>query len=711
LSSMQERNSSISAQRETNQNLNDQMSQTRSRRQQIQGRVASLEALQEAALGKNTKTSKLLQEKGLADKQRLAQDLEVESGWEKAVETVLGEHLDSICVDSIEQIVDVVNELGNSNVGFIEMGSAGVATNVSSGISLASKITSVGSSLVANIICAENVEQALGMRAGLKDSESIITPNGIWIGKNWLRIHQALDEKTGVIEREKELKNLNQELETVTQQIEILAEELELGKQGLSDLETQRDEFQQEVSQLERRLGEIKAQRSGKQARLDQINTRVERINKELEEIQDQLNQNNQSTQEARAQLETALAAMEESAQRREELSARRDECRAKVEEARRQANDDRNQSQQLRLEHQGVLTSIDSLKQNLTRLEQQITDLRERREALVTNLNEGDDPIVGVKSELEMLLNQRMEIEQSLAEARRKVEAIDAEMRGLSEKRVKSEQAVQVTRSKLDEARMNAQTLTVRRQTIQEHLAAEGHELSKVFDSLTDEASIGEWEERLTALATKISRLGAINLAAIEEYTQEMERKKYLDEQLNDLNEALSTLENAIRKIDRETRAKFKETFDKVNDGLKRNFPKLFGGGQAYLELTGEDLLDTGVSILARPPGKRISNIHLLSGGEKALTAVALVFSIFELNPAPFCMLDEVDAPLDEANVGRFCNLVKAMSEHVQFIFITHNKATMEIALQLNGVTMHEPGVSRMVAVDVDEAAELAAM
>ena len=197
----------------------------------------------------------------------------------------------------------------------------------------------------------------------------------------------------------------------------------------------------------------------------------------------------------------------------------------------------------------------------------------------------------------------------------------------------------------------------------------------------------------------------------AIDEYKEQSERKTHLDSQYDDLTEALETLENAIRKIDRETRARFKETFDLVNDGLKQKFPKLFGGGQAFLELTGEDLLDTGVAILARPPGKRISNIHLLSGGEKALTAVALVFSIFELNPAPFCMLDEVDAPLDEANVGRFSNLVKEMSEQVQFIFISHNKATMEIATNLNGVTMHEPGVSRIVSVDVQEAAELAAM
>ncbi|MEJ1379180.1 MAG: chromosome segregation protein SMC, partial [Candidatus Sedimenticola sp. (ex Thyasira tokunagai)] len=177
------------------------------------------------------------------------------------------------------------------------------------------------------------------------------------------------------------------------------------------------------------------------------------------------------------------------------------------------------------------------------------------------------------------------------------------------------------------------------------------------------------------------------------------------------DVTESLETLENAIRKIDKETRTRFKETFDQVNSGLQAKFPKLFGGGHAYLQLTGEDLLDTGVTVMARPPGKRNSSIHLLSGGEKALTAVALVFAIFELNPAPFCMLDEVDAPLDDANVGRFCELVKSMSDQVQFIFITHSKITMEIAHHLSGVTMHEPGVSRMVSVDIEAAAQMAAM
>ena len=218
------------------------------------------------------------------------------------------------------------------------------------------------------------------------------------------------------------------------------------------------------------------------------------------------------------------------------------------------------------------------------------------------------------------------------------------------------------------------------------------------------------EWEGSLTGLREKIERLGAVNLASIDELKEQTERKEYLDRQFTDLTDALGTLDEAIKKIDRETRSRFQDTFDRVNTGLQEKFPRLFGGGSAYLELVGEDPLSAGVVVMARPPGKRNSSISQLSGGEKALTAVALVFSIFELNPAPFCLLDEVDAPLDDHNVGRFCDIVRDMSERVQFIFITHNKSTMELARQLIGVTMHEPGVSRLVAVDVDEAVRMAA-
>ena len=232
---------------------------------------------------------------------------------------------------------------------------------------------------------------------------------------------------------------------------------------------------------------------------------------------------------------------------------------------------------------------------------------------------------------------------------------------------------------------------------------------LAAVLEALPTGADPNEWQEQLATLENKIKRLEPVNLAAISEYDEQSQRKMYLDAQLTDLNTALETLESAIRKIDHETRQRFKETFDRVNTGLQELFPRLFGGGHAYLELTGDSLLDSGVSIMARPPGKRVSNITLLSGGEKALSAVALVFSIFRLNPAPFCLLDEVDAPLDEANIGRFSQLVSEMSERVQFLFVTHNKGTMEAAQQLCGVTMREPGVSRLVQVDLAEAAKLA--
>jgi chromosome segregation protein len=262
-----------------------------------------------------------------------------------------------------------------------------------------------------------------------------------------------------------------------------------------------------------------------------------------------------------------------------------------------------------------------------------------------------------------------------------------------------------------MDAARLAAQETRIRREAIAEQFAETHFELAEVQQNLTADASVPNWEHSLTQVRADLEKLGQVNLAAIDELKEQTERKEYLDRQFLDLTSALDTLDQAMRRIDKETRTRFEETFERVNSGLKEKFPRLFGGGHAYLELVGEDILNAGVAIMARPPGKKNSTIHLLSGGEKALTAVALVFSIFDLNPAPFCLLDEVDAPLDEHNVGRFCDIVREMSARVQFIFITHNKTTMELASQLVGVTMNEPGVSRLVAVDVDEALRLAAV
>jgi chromosome segregation protein len=290
-------------------------------------------------------------------------------------------------------------------------------------------------------------------------------------------------------------------------------------------------------------------------------------------------------------------------------------------------------------------------------------------------------------------------------------VQDLEHGIREHDQDRIRTERSVDSQREQVAQERMAWQEIRVRSDTLREQIGEAGFDYRELLETIDAEATVAAWSERAEGLEKRIQRLGPINLAAIEEYEEESQRKVYLDAQNADLMEALQTLEQAIAKIDRETRSRFKETFDKVNSGFQERFPRLFGGGNAYLELTGEDLLDTGVTVMARPPGKRNSTIHLLSGGEKALTAIALVFSIFELNPSPFCMLDEVDAPLDDANVSRYCDMVREMSGRVQFIFITHNKVTMEMAHQLTGITMHEPGVSRLVTVDIDAAVEMAAM
>ena len=313
-------------------------------------------------------------------------------------------------------------------------------------------------------------------------------------------------------------------------------------------------------------------------------------------------------------------------------------------------------------------------------------------------------------KAELARQLEIRVKVEEELAEARKHVEIVENELRELDQDRLRNEQNVEESRAAVSEAQMAVQEISVRREGFAEQFAQTAFDLQELLAELDENANVEAWEESLEKIQRRINRLGPINLAAIDEFKEQSERKEYLDSQLADLRDALETLESAIRKIDRETRTRFKETFDNIDTGFKRLFPKLFGGGHAYLALTGDDLLSAGVTVMARPPGKRNSTIHLLSGGEKALTAVALVFAIFELNPAPFCLLDEVDAPLDDANVARFCDIVKEMSEVVQFVFITHNKVTMEMARQLTGVTMQEPGVSRLVSVDLDEAVKMAA-
>jgi chromosome segregation protein len=412
-----------------------------------------------------------------------------------------------------------------------------------------------------------------------------------------------------------------------------------------------------------------------------------------------------------RARLHQALSAIEDLGTQREQFVAKRDQLRERLDAARTAASDARNRQHEIALRVESMRSSEDSLRSGIGRIQQQLTQLEQRCSELGSSLESSKAPMGEQQARLEQQLHERSGIESRLSQARKDLEGIDHQLRELDQSRHRIEQRVQDERARLDQARLGRQEILVRSRTIEEQLAESGYEARELTAEMPEEAAVSAWLTRAEELANRIQRLGPINLAAIDEFKEQSERMAYLDSQHEDVSKSLATLEEAIRKIDRETRTRFKETFDRVDSGFKNLFPKLFGGGHAYLELTGEDLLDTGVTVMARPPGKRNSSIHLLSGGEKALTAVALVFAIFRLNPAPFCMLDEVDAPLDDANVGRYSALVREMAEQVQFIFITHNKVTMEIANQLSGVTMHEPGVSRLVSVDVEEAAALAAV
>ena len=709
--SLQER---INQLRRDNGERGRELDEARDRLQAARNRHTSLEALQKAAMGDDGAVSDWLERHELDQQARLADRIEVAQGWEKAVEAVLGDALQAVVIDGLDQVGDWLGDLTHGRVTLMDANAAteGTASAAMPADALINHVTGhVPEGLLTGVHAADDLGAALALRPRLAPGQSVVTRDGIWLGPDWLKVMREQDQEAGVLERRRELEALAGTIDSGEARVEELKAALEEARESIAELEEEREEVQRQATRLNRELGEVNAQVSARQVRLEQITMRRERLGNEMEEARGQLQQEEQQIKEARAVLQEALDAMEQDSGEREALLSKRDQARAGLDDARQQARQQRDLAHQLAMDAQGARTQADALRQNLDRLSSQVASLGERKAQLEDQASDGGDPALELQEQLEEKLEQRLESEQQLAEARRRLEDVEHRMRELEGRRGQHERQAQEVRDAINGKRMQWQDLTTRRQTVAEQLDEQHFDLNTVLDNLPEDAEEKAWAEELERIAQRITRLGQINLAAIEEYQQQSERKQYLDQQNDDLEDALNTLENAIRKIDRETRTRFKEYFDRINKGLQELFPKVFGGGHAYLELTGEDLLDTGVAIMARPPGKRNSTIHLLSGGEKALTALSLVFSIFELNPAPFCLLDEVDAPLDDANVGRFCNLVSEMAERVQFIYITHNKIAMEMAHTLMGVTMHEPGVSRLVSVDVDEAAEMAAM
>ena len=686
---------------------NQAQQQAQGELQRLNGRLASLEALQQAALNPGKGTAEWLREQHLNERPRLAEGLRVEAGWELAVETVLGADLQAILLDDSQS-------LSALNLGGFTQGDLRLLSPAKGGVRVAGSLldkVEAGIDLapwLAKVKPVHSLEDALALRGQLGEGESLISRDGYWVGRHFLRVRRASEAESGMLARGQEIERLGLEREEREAALASLEERLLALRETQKQQEEAREQQRRLLQDEARRQGELKAQLSAGQAKVEQLVLRRRRLDEELGELGEQRAIEAEQLGEARLQLQDALDSMALDTEQRERLMAQRDALRERLDRIRQEARQHKDHAHQLAVRLGSLKAQHDSTRQALERLEQQAERLSEKREQLNLGLDEGAAPLEELRMKLEELLDKRMGVEDELKLARLALEDADRQLRDAEKRRTSAEQQSQLLRTQLEQQRLEWQALTVRRKAIHDQLLEDNYDLHGVLATLPGEANEKAWDEELERLAARIQRLGPINLAAIDEYQQQGERKRYLDAQNADLVEALDTLENVIRKIDKETRNRFKDTFDQINGGLQALFPKVFGGGNAYLELTGDDLLDTGVTIMARPPGKKNSTIHLLSGGEKALTALALVFAIFKLNPAPFCMLDEVDAPLDDANVGRYARLVKEMSETVQFIYITHNKIAMEMADQLMGVTMHEPGCSRLVAVDVEEALAL---
>lgn len=682
--------------------------EVRSHQQALKGRHASLEALQQASMGDDAE-KQWLAAKGLADNPRLVDAIKPASGWEVAVETVLGTYLQAISVDDVVSNIGLLDDFKKGELLLI--GKPAVAEKCGSkGQPLSDLVIGdTAHALMANVYAAESLSEALKLQPTLSAIESVVTREGIWLGSNWLRVARDKDATAGVLQRKRELETIAEETAILNEKVIEVEDARRDNEQRLRSLEATRQEISTQVAQQQSGYAELRSKLSAGEVQIEQFKARQERAETELTDVRKQSEIEQENLAAARVILQESIEKMEVDTQQREALMTRRDICRTESDQVRQTARHDRDRRQELAMRESALTTQLGSIREGIGRLEIQVGRLHERRQQLRDAFNIKEDPTEGHKIELEIQLEARLLVEAELGEARALVESVDHQMREQEKLRAELELQVQAVRGKLEQQRIAAQEISTLSRTIKEQILEKQGDLELLLENLADDAVLVDWEEQLQLISNRIQRLGPINLAAIDEYKIESERKDYLDQQNGELEEALLTLTNAIQKIDRETRSRFKETFELVNGHLQALFPKLFGGGHAYLEMTGNDLLDTGVTLMARPPGKKNASIHLLSGGEKAMTAIAMVFAIFKLNPAPFCMLDEVDAPLDDANVGRYAAMVKEMSSEVQFIFITHNKISMEAANQLVGVTMHEPGVSRLVTVDVNQAAELA--
>jgi chromosome segregation protein len=677
----------------------------------LEGKLATLQKIQ-SQVEENSKVQDWIERHQLASKPRLWQKIRVEQGWETAVESVLRERLHAMEMSDPELLQRLLEDPPPSRVSAFSPGAEGELRREKGLTPLAdyvkaseAPVGAVVSAWLAPYYAVEGVPRLL-TRMGLVPHAVLVNRDGHQFSRFGVSFHAPDPADSGILARQREIEGLARESGTRQEDIDKKRQELA----GLEHSLAEHDEGLAKLRAAGTALKQRHHERELEHLRLTQGQDRFEERSRQIEGELTEITAHQTHERSAQATAETSLeqhqAEIDELYRRVEGTQKEHEQAEARLEQQRQAVLQAERDTQQAGFLEKECISKISDINISFNALHEQIAQADQNLEQLRADLANIDDQTL--RSQLQTGLETRSAREQSLAAARNRQEEVAAKLRSFEETRLASEHQLQPLRDRIAELRLKEQAAHINGEQFEAQLREAGADEAVLAAAMKEGQKPAPLQGEITRLTNAIAELGAINMAALEELTASQERKQFLDAQAADLGAALETLENAIRRIDRETRDLLQTTFDTVNRHFGAMFPALFGGGEAQLIMTGEEILDCGVQVMGRPPGKKNSTIHLLSGGEKALTAIALVFSMFQLNPAPFCLLDEVDAPLDDANTERFCSLVTKMSQQTQFLFISHNKITMEMAQQLVGVTMQERGVSRVVAVDIEEALKL---
>jgi chromosome segregation protein len=678
---------------------------------QLEARFNALKQMQDRVHTKG-KVQPWLQKHELDTLPRLWQKMQVEPGWETALEAVLRERTGALELSNIDWARGFFTDAPPARLALYAPSNTAPpaldAPGLKPFIDLLKLndhgIRAVLADWLHGVYAADDAAQAFAERARLPAGGLFVTRQGHTVSSSSVRFYAADAEQDGMLARQQEIDNLAKQLRAQTMLADEARANAVRADAAVTDLGRRMQEARARVASLTGSLHglQIEVVKQGEiEARFAQ---RSSQIDQDLLEIAMQEEEQRQVREESELRFEELDMELAELQGAHEDGQTLFLEAEQRLADAREKLRDLERGAQEAQFAEKTARGKIDELRRNISTANEQATQVGA---SLAAGQRELADLESGAAADgLQDLLERRIEQEQALSSARHELDQVALRLREAEEARTASERSLQPQRDRITEMQLKEQAARLNQEQFSEALASTNADETALLEKLNPDMKPAYLQGEVTRLTNAITALGAVNLAALDELAQASERKRFLDAQNQDLQEAIATLEDAIARIDKETRELLQDTFDRVNMHFSELFPILFGGGNARLVMTGDEILDAGVQVMAQPPGKKNATIHLLSGGEKALTATALVFSMFRLNPAPFCLLDEVDAPLDDANTERFCRMVKRMSEHTQFLFISHNKIAMEMANQLIGVTMQEQGVSRIVAVDMESVA-----